>query len=88
MHKKIRTSIIFILSIIAIVNAYGGELIDRLQVGDKIYHEVEIKKVTPKALLIKHSAGIAQVLLVDLSPEYQEKFGYNAAVEEAYNKKI
>ncbi len=88
MHKKIRTSIIFILSSIAIVNAYGGELIDRLQVGDKIYHEVEIKKVTPKALLIKHSAGIAQVLLADLSPEYQKKFGYNAAVEEAYNKKI
>jgi hypothetical protein len=88
MHKKIRSYIIFILSSIAIVNVYGGELIDRLQVGDKIYLEVEVKKVTPKALLIKHSAGIAQVLLADLSPKYQKKFGYNAAVEDAYNKKI
>ena len=88
MYKEIKLYIIFILINIAIVNVYGGELIDQLLVGDKIYRDVEIKKVTPKALLIKHSAGIAQILFTDLSPNYQRKFGYNSDIEDAYNKKI
>ena len=88
MHRIIKLIIFLIFSSIAIVSVFGDETIDRLQVGDKIYLKVEIKKVTPKALLIKHSAGIAQVLLADLSPEYQKKFGYNRAMEDAYNQKI
>ena len=38
--------------------------------------------------LLKDSKGIAQVMLEDLSPELQERFGYDPGAAEAYQKEL
>ncbi len=88
MYRKIKISSLFFLGCIAMESVLAYETIDRMEVGEAVFLDVEVKKVTPKALIIKHSKGIAQVLLADLSPVLQKKSGYSAELEEAYNKKI
>lgn len=59
-----------------------------LEAGGKTYYRVRVKEVTPKALVILHSKGIAQVMLKDLSPQLQKQFGYEAEKVETYQRKL
>jgi len=49
---------------------------------------VTVRQVTPKALIIQHSKGIAQVLFEDMSPEIQDRFGYDPAKAAAYKLEL
>ena len=63
--------------------------IDRLKVGETVYFQVEVKKVTPKYILILHANGLSQVKLSDLSEIWQKRFGYNRQKElEFENKRL
>jgi len=56
------------------------------RLGDRVYRDVTVKEVTARAVIIQHADGISQVLLADLPPEAQRRFGYDpaaAAAEEA-----
>jgi thiol-disulfide isomerase/thioredoxin len=63
---------------------------DTLQVGKLVYSNVTVISTSPTALFIQHAKGVGSVKLKDLSPELQEKFGYDAqkaAAVEALQKK-
>lgn len=74
--------VIVVVLLFGAFTVYGtGERFNELVADGKVYHDVRVKKVTPKALLILHSGGLAQVLLKDLSPELQKQFGYDPESE-------
>ncbi|WOO41261.1 C1 family peptidase [Rubellicoccus peritrichatus] len=55
-----------------------------LKANGVIYRKVVVTQVTEQAIIIRHSRGIAQVLLKDLKPELQKQFGYDSERVEAY----
>ena len=64
--------------------AYGpGTKLDTLVVGGTIYRQVEIRSVNPRTVIVTHAEGMASIRLRDLSPEWQQRFGYDPAVESA-----
>ncbi|GHB97081.1 C1 family peptidase [Cerasicoccus arenae] len=58
------------------------------RIGDRVYLDVTIKQVTPRAVIIQHRGGISQVLLADLPPEAQKQFGYDPATAQADAQRI
>lgn len=64
--------------------AYGpGTTLDTLVVGATTYRQVQIRSVNPRTLIITHTGGMASIRLRDLSPEWQQRFNYDPAVEAA-----
>ncbi len=61
-----------------------AEEIERIEAAGQVYLDVTVRQVTPKALIIQHSKGIAQVLFEDMSPELQARFGYDPDKAAAY----
>ncbi len=58
------------------------------RIGDEIYHDVKVKEVTARAIIFQHKGGIGQVLLEDLPPETQKKFGYDPEAAQAEEERI
>lgn len=56
---------------------HAAEKIERIEAAGRVYLDVSVRRVTPKALIIQHSKGIAKVLFEDMSPELQARFGYD-----------
>lgn len=65
-----------------------GTRFDTLTAGSKTYHNVEIRSVNARTVMIMHAGGMASVKLRDLSKEWQEKFGYDSAAEAAAEQAI
>lgn len=61
----------------------AGAKIDTLPVGKVIYHDVTVRSVSVHSLMITHANGMASVRLRDLSPEWQARFNYDPAAEQA-----
>jgi hypothetical protein len=55
------------------------EVIPELDVGQDVYYDVHVTDVTPLTIVFTHRHGIASVLLTDLSPDLQKRFGYDPA---------
>jgi hypothetical protein len=62
----------------------GPQAFDKLIVGNKTYHRVKVKNVTPDSITIFHSKGLTQISLSDLSPELQEAYQYHPEKSAAY----
>lgn len=62
---------------------HPGDRLAELPVGTTVYHDVEIKSVSARSVLFLHRGGMASVLLRDLTPELQARFGYDPAAEQA-----
>lgn len=56
-----------------------------LSVGRRVFHDVVVVSVRPDSLVIRHSKGIAQIWLRDLSPDLQTRFDYDPEAAEAYS---
>ena len=82
--------IALLLSIVPFSTALSqeGARFDKLEAGEVVYYRVKVTKVSPRSISILHSKGIAQVMLEDLSPELQERFGYNTTAAEVYQKEL
>ena len=61
----------------------SGSKLDALTAGKTTYQQVQIRSVSARSATITHSGGMASVLLRDLSPELQQRFGYDPATEQA-----
>jgi len=60
-----------------------GTRIDSLAVGATTYHDVRVRSVNARTLMITHAGGMASIHLRDLSPEWQQHFRYDAAADAA-----
>ncbi len=58
-----------------------GTRLDDLMVGSTTYHQVVIRSVTARTLVITHAGGMASIRLRDLTPEWQARFHYNPSAE-------
>jgi thiol-disulfide isomerase/thioredoxin len=54
------------------------EFLGTLKVGSQVYSNVTVTGHTPTVLYLRHAKGIGSVKLKDLSPELQQKYGYDA----------
>jgi len=61
---------------------------EELQAGGKTYTQVLVLSSNESSLSIKHSRGISQVALADLSPDLQIKYGYMASTDEARSRRL
>lgn len=61
----------------------AGSHLDDLTVGAITYHQVVVRSVNVRTVMITHSGGMASIRLHDLSPEWQARFHYDAAAEAA-----
>lgn len=61
----------------------AGTKIDLLPVGKVTYHDVVVRSVNARTVMITHAGGMASVKLHDLSPEWQARFNYDPAAEAA-----
>lgn len=71
---------------VALVRAEEPEVglrIDSLTAGATTYHQVQVRSVNTRTLLITHSGGMASVRLRDLTPAWQRRFHYDPALEAA-----
>ena len=67
--------------------AFGpGTKIDALTVGTITYHNVQVRSVNARTLMITHAGGMASIHLRDLPPEWQERFHYDATAEAAVDE--
>jgi hypothetical protein len=61
----------------------AGARIDELPVGKVVYRGVTVRSVSVHSLMFIHSGGMTSVRLRDLSPEWQARFNYDPAAEQA-----
>jgi hypothetical protein len=62
-----------------------GVNLGTLRVGAITYRQVTLMSVNARTIVIRHSGGMASILLRDLTPELQSRFGYDPAAESAAN---
>jgi len=60
-----------------------GSQLESLAVGPTVYHNVLVRSVTARSAMITFDGGMKSILLRDLSPELQQRFGYNADADRA-----
>ncbi len=61
--------------------AQVGQTFDRLEAKDVVYQTVKVLSVSGSTVTIRHSGGITQVPFRSLSPEMQQRLGYDPAAE-------
>ena len=82
-----KLGVLFFISLLVFSIVYAEE-IERLEAAGRVYLDVTVRQVTPKALIIQHSKGIAQVLFEDMSPELQARFSYDPDKAAAYELEL
>ena len=63
-----------------------GAKLDSLTVGKITYHDIVIRSINARTVMITHPGGMASVRLRDLAPEWQTRFNYDPAAEAATEK--
>jgi hypothetical protein len=61
----------------------AGAKIGELPVGKVVYRGVTVRSVSVHSVMFIHSGGMTSVPLRDLSPEWQARFNYDPAAEQA-----
>jgi hypothetical protein len=59
----------------------AGAVFETLTVGPSTYHDVKVRSVNARSVMISHAGGLAALRLRDLPPELQQAFGYSAEGE-------
>jgi cytochrome c biogenesis protein CcmG/thiol:disulfide interchange protein DsbE len=68
----------FGLAAVSVSVLAAEDFLGTLKVGSQVYSNVTATGHTPTLLYIRHAKGIGSLKLKDLSPELQQKFGYDA----------
>lgn len=66
----------------------AGSKLPSLTVGTVAYQNITIRSVSPRSVMITHDGGMKSLLLRDLSPELQQRFGYNPEADRAQEAKV
>ncbi len=66
----------------------AGAKVATLPVGRTVYHDVVIKTVNARTVMFTHRGGMASIKLRDLAPEWQARFGYDPAAEQASDEAL
>jgi len=66
----------------------AGKSLESLTMGKTVYRDVVIKSVTARTVMFTHRGGLASVKLSELSPEWQARFGYDPAAEQASDEAL
>ncbi len=61
----------------------AGTTFQALSVGPVTYHDVRVRSVTARSLVVLHRDGLASIRLRDLSVDLQRAFGYSPETEAA-----
>jgi hypothetical protein len=61
----------------------AGTKLDNLAVGPTVYQNVLIRSITARSAMITYDGGMKSILLRDLSPELQQRFGYDPQADHA-----
>jgi hypothetical protein len=61
----------------------AGSKLDSLTVGTATFQNVLIRSVSARSAMITYDGGMKSILLRDLTPELQQRFGYNADADRA-----
>lgn len=77
---------IFALVIAAV--ASGRDVYPSLEADGTTYVQVMVLSANESSLSIKHSLGISQIALSDLSPDLQAKYGYKASADQARSLRL
>jgi len=86
MRRFIRPAACFLCLLLAVAAAEEfatGARIDSLAVGSTTYHQVQVRSVNARTVMITHRGGMASIPLRELSPEWQARFHYDPAAETA-----
>ena len=65
-----------------------GARVATLPVGKAVYHDVTIKSISARTVMFTHRGGLASIKLRDLAPEWQARFGYDPAAEQASDEAL
>ena len=90
--RHFATVVTSILLVCLPVAAKEGEIIkpgtelDTFTVGKTVYHDVIIRSINARTLMITHTGGMTSIRLRDLSTEMQASFHYDPAAEAAAEK--
>jgi len=80
---RIAACFLGLLLTVSAQDAGPGTKIDALTVGPTTYHQVQVRSVNARTVMITHSGGMASIRLRDLAPEWQTRFHYDPAAEAA-----
>jgi hypothetical protein len=61
----------------------AGATLESLKAGAVTYHQVRIRSVNARTVVFLHSGGMASIPLKSLDPEWQARFHYDSAAEQA-----
>ena len=61
----------------------AGSKLARLTIGATTYHNVVVRSVSARSAMITHDSGMKSILLRDLTPDLQKRFGYNPEADRA-----
>lgn len=64
-------------------NLGPGSRLPELTVGATVFRDIEVRSLNPRTVVFRHTGGLASLRLRDLSPEWQQRFGYDPATEPA-----
>lgn len=65
----------------------AGCTLESLTVGNVTYQHVTVRSISPRSVMITHDGGMKSLLLRELSPELQQRFGYNPEADKAQEAK-
>ncbi len=70
------------------LRADQGEDLAIQTVSGRVYRHCQVVRVYPDGVAFRHSDGMAKVLFTDMTAEWRQHFGYDAAKVEAYERKV
>ena len=65
------------------VKLTAGSKLDSLTVGATTFQNVLVRSISARTAMITYDGGMKSILLRDLSPDLQQRFGYNPEAERA-----
>ena len=77
-----------LLAVTSHLRADEGEALDIKTTSGKTYSHCQVVRVYPDGVAFRHSKGMAKVLFTDMTTEWRQHFGYDAAKVEAYDRKV
>jgi hypothetical protein len=72
-----------LLADVATAKLVAGSKLISLTIGTTTYQNVLIRSISARSAMITYDGGMKSILLHDLSPELQQRFGYSPEAEQA-----
>ena len=82
MRRRFAALLLLLTALLHAEDSLGpGTRLEDLTVGTTTYHQVVVRSVNARTLVITHAGGMASIRLHDLTPEWQARFHYDPTAE-------